>query len=1304
MKNFSLSSAKWLIAPLVTLAIIGAMWGYYALSYIPSRVEYFSGRNLRILATVGSEITSTLKNYENVITAPTGRKGTSETATIAKQESFSYAIENSFTLSGTAIEWHTSYMQVNADGAKIEREPPFPPRFLDLQRAEFDVVLVADQEGNVLLQQAPAGIQIVRLDQLTESKAASSKDAGDVKEKGDGDEKKETTPKPVSIALPDVTDIREITFAGQAYKLFLLPVRVPVKLDTINPESAKDKERWTIAGLVKTSRFLSECRAISYTVRSVVICLIIVVLTSTPLIRMLTLGRRERVRAFNVVMLAYSLLMGTGLLSLFLSDVVAYANAEKHLNDEARRLAKEIANNVQAEVQQAYRQLHLLTKRAKADLEKARTQEVKDEKEANRLGIGENILDAKTNWITKEPYPFLRMAFWIAPNGYQRVKWFAQSVPTRFLSVSERSYFQHVKEDQLWTIPLVEEKVEEKIESPARLWVEPIYSWTTAENSTVLAIPVSSVLTGFEYWAAALETKFLSLINPVLPEGFGYAVIDRTGKVLFHSDERRNLRESFIEETDHNGKIQAALTGHSEQEGNGVYWGHDQYFVVKPLERLPWTLVVFRNKELLRTADAEGLATAGIMLVLYILIMSALFAVSWIFCCLRRSPHKYRATWLWLRPDKHQAYRRTLFFNIGMSFVLVMIILWGSALLTTAAGALVPIVAVGFGVFQWQRRSQSGHKVTNSGEVLYQAAAVSFVAVLGFLPALAFFRVAYEAEHDLFLKQGQASLAAGLVNRERRVRKDYARVSLREDLKQEFFQRRLAKSSEVDSLDVYHRFFASTQIEYIDDNSIPTIQPTRNEPQLRWLLEAIRIPFNNLATESSGLMGIASDDGLFTWESPSGAQLDLYHRPVDRPQAASNVIKLSSNRGILLNRDTLLEMALAIALLGCNVFLLVRLIGRAIFASHVPTVSGYKIGQRGDEPYAGSYGGNVIILGPRPSHRALPASSYIVDLDSVMVDDAWIDSVRADIAKVHGTPVAFLNWESHMDNPLRNQQKLQLLHDLQAEGRALIVQSRTDPTQFELHEEAGRHSETQWLHALRSFSRVYPDDDPGDVAAFEKLVDEKEQQALRELNVTSQEEQRKARMAIGTACRFLRDECSPTGRLQTIGSGVVQLLDINRITGGDVREAISRAASGYYHQLWATCSRGEQYVLFALARDGFILSIQPDVRNLLRRGLIERKPMLLPFNTTFRQWILDEGSDPSYAKAWTEGESQRTSVKARHVMVALLAALALFLYATQQEQVNYVMQFATALFAGIPILAEWLNQLQSGKTAPATTT
>jgi hypothetical protein len=54
--------------------------------------------------------------------------------------------------------------------------------------------------------------------------------------------------------------------------------------------------------------------------------------------------------------------------------------------------------------------------------------------------------------------------------------------------------------------------------------------------------------------------------------------------------------------------------------------------------------------------------------------------------------------------------------------------------------------------------------------------------------------------------------------------------------------------------------------------------------------------------------------------------------------------------------------------------------------------------------------------------------------------------------------------------------------------------------------------------------------------------------------------------------------------------------------------------------------------------------------------------------------------------------------------MALLAAMGFFLYATQEEEVGYLLEFATALFAGIPIIAEWLGQLSGEKAAPAAAT
>ena len=124
-------------------------------------------------------------------------------------------------------------------------------------------------------------------------------------------------------------------------------------------------------------------------------------------------------------------------------------------------------------------------------------------------------------------------------------------------------------------------------------------------------------------------------------------------------------------------------------------------------------------------------------------------------------------------------------------------------------------------------------------------------------------------------------------------------------------------------------------------------------------------------------------------------------------------------------------------------------------------------------------------------------------------------------------------------------------------------------------------------------------------------------------------------------------------------------------------------------------------VVCLVERDGFVCCTQPEVQQLLQRGLIEREPVLGPFNATFREWILQEGRDPIYAQAWEKSESQHTWITARHISIALLAALGLFLYATQQEKVGHLMEFGTALLVGIPIIGEWLGKL-AGDNTPTT--
>lgn len=266
MKNFSLNHAKWLIAPLITVAIIGLMWCYYILVHVPDRVEYLSGRNLRVLSVIGNEITSATENYNQVLRVK-WQAGDSTLGEGKKHEKVSenYEIKHTFEHKGSIVNLNLTYIPVKS-GNSLHPESHQSP--VGLTPREFDLVLVVNQSGQVLFHQAPAGIRINSLEYLV--RAADQESEND--------------------------EGRDVIVAGQPYTLFLLPVEVPVNLVREASNNIKEKERWTLAGLVRKSRFTSESNSISYTLQSVVLSLMIVMLVSLPLMRMLTLSQRERVQ------------------------------------------------------------------------------------------------------------------------------------------------------------------------------------------------------------------------------------------------------------------------------------------------------------------------------------------------------------------------------------------------------------------------------------------------------------------------------------------------------------------------------------------------------------------------------------------------------------------------------------------------------------------------------------------------------------------------------------------------------------------------------------------------------------------------------------------------------------------------------------------------------------------------------------------------------------------------------------------------------------------------------------------------
>lgn len=120
----------------------------------------------------------------------------------------------------------------------------------------------------------------------------------------------------------------------------------------------------------------------------------------------------------------------------------------------------------------------------------------------------------------------------------QREKWTIQKATTAVIDVSTRHYFQNAREGQLLRPP---EQTPEPLadwHTPSGFALSVIASRNTAKNLVELAIPYDRESGTPKPIVASMDPDLISLVQPVVPPGFGFAVVDRDGGVLFHSKDR----------------------------------------------------------------------------------------------------------------------------------------------------------------------------------------------------------------------------------------------------------------------------------------------------------------------------------------------------------------------------------------------------------------------------------------------------------------------------------------------------------------------------------------------------------------------------------------------------------------------------------------------------------------------------------------------------------------------------------------------------------------------------------------------
>ena len=653
-----------------------------------------------------------------------------------------------------------------------------------------------------------------------------------------------------SPPAPTVTYSKPISveYLGDRYFLYFQRISVPPSLQAgATGATGGAPAEWLLCGLVRAKRLDWEAGALPGSLLALLLFLLLMALLAWPLLKLWFMGPRERLRATNVYLLVIACLLASGLLTSFVLYTSLQLRVSQAIDDELQRIANQVEQRFDREIKSAYRQLicfNRMYNRAQAP-------------ESTADGHTDRAMCAVPNiraWL----YPYFKQLLWVNEKGEPYLAWTptAGDDPTQPprawwimpmdpppLELRDRPYFKDVQRGRLWELgpealacdqgcscPGDAHRTdpdgagsgcsedEASRDGPIRFAIQPVRSRIDGENTVVLAVAIWDTV---DPQVALIATPLLSLIGPVVPPGFGFAVLDDTGTVLFHSDATHNLQENFFQESEDARALIAAVQARRAESVAGAYTAKAHRLYTAPLQNTPWSVVAFYDRGFIDTMHI-GVAEAWLaMFGLYVAacVVGGLGLQLW-----RR---RYRAEWLWPDPARAALYWQAavlLLLTMATAIVvarrgdalaratLVMalppltlallylhlnrgrqLVVWQRAvalLVALVAGTIVlgcasdryGGLAVGLTACAWGASGLSRRGSGGGGRRAFQAAYVSMLSlwlvVLGVFPAAVFFMDAYQGGTIALVKLGQLQFAQSLVQRANRLREDYRQRAL----------------------------------------------------------------------------------------------------------------------------------------------------------------------------------------------------------------------------------------------------------------------------------------------------------------------------------------------------------------------------------------------------------------------------------------------------------------------------------------------------------------------------------------------
>jgi len=1244
---------------------------------------------------------------------------------------------------------HADHLEVDA---VVHPQASVRSLFDELNEGFYDDVLIADADGVVLHQQSKSRVQISDLNDLvrlrpdgTQIVPVSGKPEASASPTDKTSEPGTANPAPAAQAatkpaaatsqgpffqISGSANIVNFQLADDSVRLYLQPTSLSIL-------KKSGRSRLVFCGLRTAKRIQADTLSLSNTlVIWGALILPLVFALGWPLLKVIYVSPKERLQFGQLLALILTMLVGTVLLTLTTLNKSYTAWQASISQDHLCKVAQRMKIQVHQEMQEALKGLHRLSNQP--NLLQSRALKPKDNRDFWQVPqffadpLGASYLEADDS--SKPHYSYFRYAVLIDADGWQRAK-FTADWPTPRVNSWKETYFQQAR---LGYFDSLESRGAASSSDPEKplFRLDLTTSPNTGEFLPLLSAPYPqyrapkkpSPKVGTQklnYDSPLMEEllvmKFESLVAPVLPPGFGFAVLNRAGQVQFHSDSRRNLLEDFLEETQFNPELLALLQQGGSDFFRARYLGKAQLLYVTPLEMFqhpPLSLVVFRDDDRATTGNKAVVAVYCLLALVYILFL-------WVLVILYFWRHKedYPLQGIWPTERRQESYVRvglsnlilflaflSAYSSLSSNSILIFTLPLGLVALFLLSAEMAELEWVGayprwilafaylfllavfvhkplqisFLVllavalaFVFSQKFSSLIRAFSRNPVHWRKAlqhTYSFVAISLLLsvvvgPCIGFFTFAFDTVERRAVQADQIELSRQLDKRWDLIHRYYDRIHAPS----------LEAQRQLDVVDRYDlAFFNCLSPTDAQLHGGKSLQDNFLEDGLGDIAEMFQ------SQDYSGMLELerSGTPREFDWRLPSGA----IHSDSGNTCSPAIILDRRSNSPLSLVVSTvpswpglapggMLLSALALLFLTSWIYLVTRRIFLIDWrdGADLETI---KLTEAICRP--------TVIIGHPKSGKSAAAlrnsRGYLIDIAELVATGNWDLILPSD-------PVIIIDhFECAIGDPALNLKKLQLLERLtHVEHRAIILLSTVDPMFYLVSgfPEVVSTDPDDWASSVQLLDRWAALFSVFHKARFDDesiLEFSKECGALQEKFINAKPGDRNCQLVL-MLIDVVRRECDHTGILRGIGS---QLLKSRLQKLQDTRESFLREevmedvldrADAYYRSLWSTCTKDERLVLYQLSNDGWANPRNRNaIQDLIRRGLVVRSSGLHIMNRSFRKFVLDY-QYPEEVAAWDQEVKKSTWRAVRRSILVAGLVIGVWLVYSQQQVVHIALGY-----------------------------